>query len=87
MGSGRLIRFANCASADMAGALAALMTELRAAVWCCREDLLRSYPSARIDGQHVEIDVGEDCPVQMLVNFEAHCVLIESAGLQERYAR
>ena len=80
MGTGRLQHLAQCGTADLAGAVAALCAELKALVWNAPEALLESYPSAKIDGRCVEIALDEAHCVMLLVNYETGHMLVESAG-------
>ena len=79
MGIGQLEHCADAVPSE-AGAVAALLAELRAGVWRCWGDVARQYPSSRIDGQVLEVRAAGRCLVRMLVSLEAGCVLILSAG-------
>lgn len=80
MGTDKLKRLADEASDDLAGSVAALVAELRSAVWSCADDLLQAFPSARSEGPTMVIDVDPTHRVAMLVNYTAGCVLVVEAG-------
>lgn len=64
-----------------AGAAAALYAELEAAVWKCADDVAVQYPNAVIDGGSIRIPIGEAHCVDLIANYDAGVILIESAGL------
>ncbi len=80
MGTVRLQHLAQCGRADLAGGVAALCAELKAIAWETPEALLDFYPSAKIDGRRVEIELDETHCVMLLVNYETGHMLVESAG-------
>lgn len=87
MGLDHLQHLATGSMADIVGAVGALLAELKAARWERHEDLTQTYPSARISGPRVEIDLDDDHCVTLLVNYGARCVLIEAAGGRLKPAR
>lgn len=80
MGTVRLQHLAQRGTAELAGAVAALSAELRTIVWNGPKAFLQSYPSAKVDGQRIEIALDETHCVRLLVNYEMGHMLVESAG-------
>lgn len=80
MGTVKLQQLANAGPPDVAGAVAALLAELRAAVLPDANALLELYPSTKMRGSEVEIEIDGKNTMVASVDYQTGCMLIRNAG-------
>lgn len=80
MGTTRLDQLAHSGGSALAGAVAALHAELKAAVLPDAPAFLELYPSAKVNGSEVKIAIDGENSVVALVDYRTGCMLIKDAG-------
>ncbi|MGX7874695.1 hypothetical protein ACVDG5_019735 [Mesorhizobium sp. ORM6] len=80
MGTSKLKQLACSCSEEVSGAVSALVAELEDGRWPTAAELVRSYPSAIVDGAHVHIPIEDGFCADLIVNFETEMMLIEFGG-------
>ena len=78
MGKSKLWKLARVPS--VRGAVASLWHELEEYSWRNARDAAKCYPSAKLDGHRLTIDLGDTHCAVIGINFELGIVLVEFAG-------
>lgn len=80
MGISRLKELLHHARDELDGAVGALVSELEAGNWKSVEEVADQYPSAKINGNKIQIPLGDAYRVDLLTDYELQMILIEYAG-------
>lgn len=79
MGTSKLCALAKIHGSGSTGAANAFIAELAEAKFKSKADFLEYYPLAKMRGAHVELQLDETYEVDLIVNFGAGMILIDSA--------
>ena len=80
IGVGKLEGLANCGVEGMAGAVAALLSELAVSEWRTEAELLAQFPFASCDAGVARIPMGDAHFVELIIKYKTGMVLIAFAG-------
>lgn len=80
MGVTRLEGLTECGADGVAGAVAALLSELAAGQWRTRADFIAHFPFAICGAGRAHIPIGEAYCVELIIKFDIGMILIEFAG-------